>query len=458
MHSRHQQPVPHSSRRQGQRGFALLLVFAMAAVVAITLYMQLPRVAFEAQRDRETILVQRGEEYKRAIELYVRKNNRYPARIEDLEREQDVRYLRRRYKDPLSGKDDWRLIHINAAGQLEDSLVKKAKTDADAKTNSTATAEELTGDENIAENIAIARQRSGDQVAANAAFPGGADDTVGRVQDSQQPTPDPNGLDNGLVPLLDASGNVIDATKTEANAQAQQRSTALGIAGTPANPLDPTSQAANPEDATKHPSSGRAPQVRLGPGGIPIIEDTAAAVAANGNGPLPGTAQPGATAANGQGSAGAGTGQTSAQSMLNNLLTRQVPGGLQGIQQRRGVQPGSTASQGFGAGIAGVASKYEMRGIKVYDEQESIHKWEFVYDARKEAEKRNQAANGQGQQGSGMNNGRGSNRGDSSGSGQRPEFGSSQSQSGGFGSGAGPVGSGSGSFNSGRPTNGRPPR
>jgi hypothetical protein len=41
----------------------------------------------------------------------------------------------------------------------------------------------------------------------------------------------------------------------------------------------------------------------------------------------------------------------------------------------------------MGAGIAGVASKYEMKGILIYDEQESIHKWEFVYDAQKAANK-----------------------------------------------------------------------
>ena len=39
-------------RRSGQQGgFAMLLVFVMAATVAIMLYKELPRVAFEAQRN-----------------------------------------------------------------------------------------------------------------------------------------------------------------------------------------------------------------------------------------------------------------------------------------------------------------------------------------------------------------------------------------------------------------------
>ena len=68
-----------SSGRKGRRsssgesGFAMLLVFAMAAAVAIMLYLELPRVAFEAQRSREQLLIERGEQYKRAIQLYFRK-------------------------------------------------------------------------------------------------------------------------------------------------------------------------------------------------------------------------------------------------------------------------------------------------------------------------------------------------------------------------------------------------
>ena len=94
-------------RRQSERGFALLLVFAMASIVAIALYYSMPRVAFEAQRDKEQTLIDRGEQYQRAIQLYVRKNKRWPAKIEDLESSNSIRYLRRRYVDPMTGKADW---------------------------------------------------------------------------------------------------------------------------------------------------------------------------------------------------------------------------------------------------------------------------------------------------------------------------------------------------------------
>jgi type II secretory pathway pseudopilin PulG len=107
-----------------QRGFALLLVFLMAGILAITLYMELPRVAMESQRDKEQTLIDRGEQYKRAIQLFVDKTKRYPSDIKELENFQNQRFLRHRYIDPMTGKDEWRLIHINH-GMLTDSKLTK---------------------------------------------------------------------------------------------------------------------------------------------------------------------------------------------------------------------------------------------------------------------------------------------------------------------------------------------
>ena len=66
----------HPRSRKNQRGFALLLVFLMASIVAIMLYMELPRAAMQAQRDKEEMLIDRGEQYKRAIQLFVNKADR----------------------------------------------------------------------------------------------------------------------------------------------------------------------------------------------------------------------------------------------------------------------------------------------------------------------------------------------------------------------------------------------
>ena len=116
--------VPVRGQRRGLRGFALLLVLLMAAAVAFSLYLEMPRVGFETARNREQLLMDRGGQFKRAIEVYYAVNKKYPATIEDLEKASDKRFLRHRYKDPLTGKDEWRLIHTNGSF-LTDSLVKK---------------------------------------------------------------------------------------------------------------------------------------------------------------------------------------------------------------------------------------------------------------------------------------------------------------------------------------------
>ncbi len=114
-----------TSRRNDERGFALLIVFLLAAAVALMLYQQMPRVAFESQREKEQLLIGRGEQYKRAIQMYFVAFKKYPTKIEDLENTNNQRFLRRRYIDPMTGKDEWRLIHVNGAGQLTDSQVQK---------------------------------------------------------------------------------------------------------------------------------------------------------------------------------------------------------------------------------------------------------------------------------------------------------------------------------------------
>jgi hypothetical protein len=115
------------SYRPNERGFALLLVLLMAAAVAFSLYTQIPRVGFETMREREQLLMDRGNQYKRAIQVFYAVNHRYPAKLEELENTNEKRFLRRRYKDPMTGKDEWRLIHTNGSF-LTDSLVKKPPT------------------------------------------------------------------------------------------------------------------------------------------------------------------------------------------------------------------------------------------------------------------------------------------------------------------------------------------
>jgi hypothetical protein len=91
------------------------------------MYQELPRAAFESARDKEQLLMDRGNQYKRAIQVFYAVNKRYPQEIKDLENTNDKRFLRRRYIDPMTGQDEWRLIHTNGSF-LTDSLVTKPPT------------------------------------------------------------------------------------------------------------------------------------------------------------------------------------------------------------------------------------------------------------------------------------------------------------------------------------------
>src|SRR5512135_100417 len=153
-----------SRRRESQGGYVLLMVFLMAAIIALMLYQQLPRVAFESERDKEQLLIDRGEQYTRAIQLYYLANNRqYPTSIDDLEK-QEKRFLRRRFVDPFTGKADWRIIHTNG-GFLTDSLVQKPPTDSQSQLAGNAT-NSGTGNTGNTGN-ASAANNAGGMIAAN---------------------------------------------------------------------------------------------------------------------------------------------------------------------------------------------------------------------------------------------------------------------------------------------------
>ena len=93
----------------------------LAMVVAIFLVMMAlavaaPRMAKQLRREREEEAVHRGNQYVRAIQLYYRKmGNTYPGSIEQLEKANNIRFLRQRYVDPMTGKADWRLIKVGEA-------------------------------------------------------------------------------------------------------------------------------------------------------------------------------------------------------------------------------------------------------------------------------------------------------------------------------------------------------
>jgi type II secretory pathway pseudopilin PulG len=101
-----------------QRGYMLIMLMLVIALAAMALLAVLPQMAQQIRRNQEEEMRHRGTSYMRAIQHYYTKLGRYPSRIEDLEETNKIRFLRKRYKDPLSrdpktGKEkDFKLLHM----------------------------------------------------------------------------------------------------------------------------------------------------------------------------------------------------------------------------------------------------------------------------------------------------------------------------------------------------------
>ena len=403
-------------RRDSEGGFALLLVFLMAAIVALMLYQQLPRVAFENERDKEQLLIDRGEQYTRAIRLYYLANNRqYPTSIDDLEK-REKRFLRRRYVDPFTGKDDWRIVHTNGVF-LTDSLVKKPPADTqgqpggntiNASTNGTNT---TTATNEPPQVNAAVLQRPSDRPVTPPGFgqPVPVQDLTGQTQAANTPLP-PITLQpqqgSGALPPITLQPGV-------ANQPGGLPPITLVAVGGPQGPGQSIS-----------PGLGQPTSVgQTGPGGVPVGIQTGGVAPPgfriNGLGQLVPDSQsllnnpaiPGQTPgvpgqptgiaglvpgvpgqppgvlgqpppppppvnpfANqaGAGQAGGEQGSpTAALNAINQLLTSP--------RQTNTAPTSVTGTNQIGA-IAGIASTYTGPSIKVYKDETKYELWEFVFD------------------------------------------------------------------------------
>jgi len=365
-------------RRNSESGYALLFVFAMAATAAVMLYMELPRVAFEAQRDKEQLLIDRGEQYSRAIQLFVRKNNRFPTDIEALENTQSIRFLRKRYKDPMTGKEDWRLIHVGPGGVFTDSLIYNKKKQ---------------GDKNAPQTFIAEMQ----QIGGNTAGPeGGVNQATRRRPSEQSGAPGNPNNDSG------AAGQPPPGNTPGFPGNGQPFPGGSTITGPVMVLPDGRIVPANSTGQAPPPGSPPAPgqvQTNLPPGVQPP----------NGIGFQPGAGFPGQQGQPGIGQPGQpgqpvsqngfppgfqnqpntiGGPQGAAANIINQILTSPRPGGLNGVGDTGntgtpiGQNLGGTT---IGGGFAGVASKTESEGIKSYKDHTAYNEWEFVYDMSKDA-------------------------------------------------------------------------
>ena len=106
--------MKQNSSQSGSRheeGFLLLGVLFMILLIMMALAIAAPKMAESIRRDKEIETVHRGQQYARAIKIYYAKYGRYPNTIDQLVKSDNQRFLRKRYLNPMTGKDDWRIIH-----------------------------------------------------------------------------------------------------------------------------------------------------------------------------------------------------------------------------------------------------------------------------------------------------------------------------------------------------------
>jgi uncharacterized membrane protein YgcG len=326
------------AHKTSERGFALLIVFLLAAAVALMLYAQMPRVAFESERDKEQLLIDRGEQYKRGIQLYLQANRKFPSSLDDLE-QRDKRYLRSRYVDPYTGKAEWRLIHSNGQA-LIDSLVQKPP---DPNGTQTAAAPVTNPNDQPTVNAAVLSRPSDRPVTpvngalfsdpTNPAYPGS------QIADVQNPAFPPINLQ-------------------QLQQQQQQQAGGLQVVpGAPGQPL-PGQVAGQPVVA-----------------GLPLQPGVSPGFQLNSNGQI---------VAAGPAAPNAQLTTPGASTLINTLLTTARPPTPQPVSNPALLQNNNNT---IGGGIAGVASSHEGPSIKVYNgqgtyaDQQTYQTWEFIGQA-----------------------------------------------------------------------------
>jgi len=102
--------TPIRRAKPSEEGYILVSVMFLLALLIIAMAVAMPKISADIQRDRELETYHRGMQYRRAIQLYYKKFNSYPPNVDALVKTNNIRFLRKKYIDPITGKDDWKPI------------------------------------------------------------------------------------------------------------------------------------------------------------------------------------------------------------------------------------------------------------------------------------------------------------------------------------------------------------
>ena len=104
--------APTRRPQPSEEGYVLVAVICLVAMLTIALAVALPKVSKEIQRDRELETMHRGLQYARGVKLYYKKFGAYPPSVDALVKTNNIRFLRKKYTDPTTGKEDWKPVRF----------------------------------------------------------------------------------------------------------------------------------------------------------------------------------------------------------------------------------------------------------------------------------------------------------------------------------------------------------
>jgi type II secretory pathway pseudopilin PulG len=101
----------NAGKHRPEQGYVLLSLMLIVGLLTIAAAVVAPSIAFQIKREREEEMVHRGVQYSRAIRGFLKNNKRYPTRLEELSDANGLKFIRKFYKDPITGRE-FKLLHM----------------------------------------------------------------------------------------------------------------------------------------------------------------------------------------------------------------------------------------------------------------------------------------------------------------------------------------------------------
>ncbi len=221
------------SPARSEQGYILLTLMFLVTLVILSLVAIAPQITQQLKRDQEEELIHRGVQYARAVQHFYKRTGRYPVRLEDLDNFNNLRFLRKHYKDPITG-EDFKLLHFGEVQMMFGGAGIPGAVAAGNQPGGIAANGNMQGVSNnpLAGNQAFGNQAFGNQGFSNQAFgnqgfnQAGSSQPGGVNQPGQTNQSNPDDTSNPMQPVSQMTDSA------NPNAQVFGGAPIIGVAST----------------------------------------------------------------------------------------------------------------------------------------------------------------------------------------------------------------------------------